>query len=645
MDAVGFYQWLHVFGGDIFEAKQVLPTLKDGDFDIIQVRLTADNLPLIGSIRQSIGEKSRTKLVVGLDYPVEYWKKKFPVMGKVKAAVQKADFVFATEFTICNALERLTGKPVYEIPHPADLQKISSYTVPAEKKEPILSVISKPGWTNYRRASGVAMYLQIRLRVIFFRDPPEETFIQKLRKNRIEVLICEDEAEFCRALAESKAVVAPCTYHDYGKEVIYAAALGSTLIGNSLLDASRRCYPIVHNTVNHLIAYLFSFQWITQNQGLQEFIRKNAWHKVQYYNWANLQNRFLRLLWRETQDERFEAYVNPLEMKGENAVFLRDIKYLDGKKTIHLQKNEVGVVCLVKNGMEYFPSFLNYYQTLGAKHFVFIDNGSTDGTMDFLKNRDNVTVYQTALSHKHYESEIRRAIIENLFQDSWVLCVDVDEFFDYPYSGKIALGQFLSYLNLHRYTTVISYMLDMFAKEADLPDEKCSDLLEHYRYYDITEIQKESYFNHNINFCNYNRLSDKTMPYYFGGIRRKYFGKETSKYMLIKHPLMFVDGKIEPVTDPHFCNKAYVADLNCLLKHYKFTHSFKDRLGRMVNDYAYFGKSEHEEYLKVLKEKNQFDFYSSSARELKDINELVESGFLKISRSFVKFVNSHMGRE
>jgi hypothetical protein len=639
MDAVGFYQWLNVFHGQIFEAKRILPSLKDGDFDIIHLRLTQNNLPLISSIRSCIGEKSGTKLVVSMDYPVEYWKKKFFSMDKVKTAVQKADFVFATEHTICRALEKSTGKSVYELPYPVDIEKFAIYA--SHDRDRILNVLYKQKMTNFRSAVSIAKRYNLKLRVVFYRQY-DEKLIQKLIKKKIEVVICRNEADFCKALAAGEIVIAPHAYHNYGKWIIYAAAVKTIAAGNFFLDAARRCYPMI-SSINYrsLQAYEHNFLWLMKEQGISEYIREEAFHKVQYYNWPNMQNRFLHLLAKATQETRFEKYYNRIEVKTDTPVFARDIQYIDGKTVLSHKKNELTVVCLVKNGMEHLDTFLNHYQELGVKHFLFIDNGSTDGTVDFLKNRNNITLYWTTLPHKHYESEIRRTIIENLCSNSWCLCVDIDELFDYPYSNKVALAHFLEYLNQYQYTAVISYMLDMFPRElaASNPDDPGA-LVRNNCYYDISDIKKDNYYNHNNSLCNYNRLADKAMPYYYGGIRHKYFGKKASKYLLIKHPLMFIDQKIEPVTDPHFCNKAYVADVSCLLKHYKFTNSFKERLNKIMNDYGYFGMLEHQEYYKILKEQENVNFYSTSAKKLEDINDLLKSGFIKISKQYLDFINN-----
>jgi F0F1-type ATP synthase delta subunit len=642
MESVGFYQWLNVFDGEIYESGAILPGLKDGDFDLIHVRVTPQNLQLIHDIKNCIGEKSKTRLVVSMDVPYKYWNKKFVDLKRLEEAVKRADLVLATEYTICRALESLSAKPVYELQYPADLNKIRSSIENNENigRENVINVLYKHKIGSFLWLKSFMKRFTYKVRVIFYKDY-DERLVKKLEKYGVEAVICHNEEEFCNALAQAFVFVAPYGYSNYGKWVIYAAALGVLTIGNHLLDSSRRCYPFIYTDVYSMRACKKAAYFRMVDREYLNYICENASKKVEYYNWYNMKDRFLNILSRETGESKF-VNSESVSKDKEAVVFSRDICHLWGKTDFTYNLNELMVVCLVKNGMEYMEAFLNHYNSLGVKHFVFIDNCSTDGTVEYLINRENITVFKTQLLHKHYENEIRRTVIESLMKNRWCLCVDIDEFFDYPCSDKITVSQFLDYLNRNKYTAVIVYMLDMFSKESEASDmTENYELTEKYCYYDISGIKKEGYLKHNPNFCKYNLLSKGKMKNYYGGVRRKRFGKRAAKYMLIKHPLMFIDRNIEPVTDPHYCNKAYIADVNCLLKHYKFTDTFKTRLGKMVNDYSFFGKAEHEEYSRILESQGGINLFTSSARKLDNIEELCKSGFLKVSRAYREHVKGN----
>jgi len=640
MEAVGFYQWINVFDGQIFKAGDILPQLRDGDFDIIHVLINPANFPVICSIRDRLGERSITKLVLSMDIPHGYWKRHSISADNLKEVLNKADLVFGTEHTLCRELEKHTDKLVYELAHPADIERLKACsarvnTMKLEKR--ILNVIGQRNLKNLRLLKWYAKAYEVSIRVILHREDNAK-LIKKLKRAGIEAVKCTDDEKLCELLSEG-GMSAPFDYPNYGKWVIYAAACGSYVIGNTLSDASRRCYPLVYTKRQSISRCIKLFGLGLKSREFVEYVCENAYYKVEYYNWHNMKDRFLKLVYKETGDNRFENKSSIKTTKTTSPVFLRDIRHISGQERVMHKKNEVSVVCLVKNGMEYLESFINYYSDLGVKHFVFIDNCSTDGTMEYLMNRDRVTLYRTELPHKHYESEIRRTVIENFFNDSWCLCVDIDEFFDYPGSDKISLSQFLEFLNKKAYTAVVAYMLDMFPIKRESDNAyQCGSFTDNYCYYDISAVKKGAYFDHNPNFCNYNILADKSFKFCYGGVRRRYFGKDASKYILIKHPLMFIDGKIEPVTDPHFCNKAYVADVSCILKHYKFTDSFVNKLDNAKNDYGFFGKLEHEEYYRILIDRGKIDFYSSTARKLENINDLIGSGFIKASSEYKDYM-------
>jgi glycosyltransferase involved in cell wall biosynthesis len=70
------------------------------------------------------------------------------------------------------------------------------------------------------------------------------------------------------------------------------------------------------------------------------------------------------------------------------------------------------VLCLLRNGRPYVRSFAEHYASLGAKHLVFLDNGSTDGTVEALREYDNVTVLRSTLPFKRYQFSMKRYLIE-----------------------------------------------------------------------------------------------------------------------------------------------------------------------------------------------------------------------------------------
>ena len=134
-------------------------------------------------------------------------------------------------------------------------------------------------------------------------------------------------------------------------------------------------------------------------------------------------------------------------------------------KKFSYRGDELVVVCLVRDGLPWIGPFIEHYFLLGARHIVFLDNGSSDATVSVAAGYDNVSVLRSTLPFNRYELLLRQYLIERFGKGRWSLCVDIDELFDYPYSDVIGLGSLLGYLKAKSYTAVTAQMLDMFPEE------------------------------------------------------------------------------------------------------------------------------------------------------------------------------------
>src|SRR5918999_664374 len=158
------------------------------------------------------------------------------------------------------------------------------------------------------------------------------------------------------------------------------------------------------------------------------------------------------------------------KIREEKMILARSLEHLHGPEEIPYGEDELVVVCLVRDGRPYVKSFVEHYFALGAKYIAFLDNNSTDGTVEALREYNNVTVLRTKLPYKANTGITRDGITGNgwsreiLFkqylisrfgkQDRWCLCVDIDELFDYPYSDVVSLRSLLNYLSSKSYTAV-----------------------------------------------------------------------------------------------------------------------------------------------------------------------------------------------
>ena len=223
-----------------------------------------------------------------------------------------------------------------------------------------------------------------------------------------------------------------------------------------------------------------------------------------------------------------------------------NVEHVHGPQEVAYGIDELVVLCLVRNGRPYVRSFVEHYASMGVKHIVFLDNGSTDGTVEALRGYDNVTVLRSMLPFKRYQMLMKRYLIERFGRGRWTLSVDMDELFDYPYSDVVSLGSLLKYLNEKSYTAVVAQMLDMFPEEpvSDAASNEDEPLKERHRFYDISNVREQGYWEFPFVSGSGNVLANEEIGIYRNGIQNTVFGTLPA---LTKHPLIFLDGKIRPV--------------------------------------------------------------------------------------------------
>jgi hypothetical protein len=91
----------------------------------------------------------------------------------------------------------------------------------------------------------------------------------------------------------------------------------------------------------------------------------------------------------------------------------------------------------------------------------------------------------------------------------------------------------------------------------------------------------------------------------------------------------------------HQASNARVADLSCVLFHYKLLDRLYEQALRAVSEKNYPNRHEkYEKYVNALEENPELQIKRETAREIESVNDLVENQFLVVSGDYMAWVDA-----
>ena len=284
----------------------------------------------------------------------------------------------------------------------------------------------------------------------------------------------------------------------------------------------------------------------------------------------------------------------------------------------------------VRNEMLRLPYFYAYYRRLGIHRFFIIDNGSTDGSREYLQLQEDTHVFSTSETFLRKEAWLD-LLLRRYGLGQWCVVVDADEFLLYPHSARVSLPDLCRFLEQQGADVLHCFLLDLY------PDQPLSRV--HYEP-GIDPLRVSCFFDPATHWKEKHRFRNckGSLDFrYVGGVRHRVFGIQDmccSKFPLFRFaPSMFLrDGQ-------HELEGAVIADLQGVLMHQKFLHDFAPRVAEeSVRGQHWNHASQYKVYAQKVVTDCDLCLMGPESTAYRDPSQLESLGLMRSCESFERFV-------
>jgi hypothetical protein len=338
------------------------------------------------------------------------------------------------------------------------------------------------------------------------------------------------------------------------------------------------------------------------------------------------------------------------------------LEYLGGQP-IPAPAGEIRLFSKLRNESLRLPEFLRYYRKLGVQRFFLVDNASTDGSTEFLREQSDVHVFRTDQSFRvaHGGTDWLNLVLARFGVGTWCVTVDVDEVLLYPGVEATGLRHFTGHLDAHGYEAVACQLLDVYPRG---PLHECA-----YKPGDDL-IAAAPFFDRGP----YARIPHDECPYFllYGGIRERVFFPESRGGLrrtlhvalyhrvllslpivrdaqwilahrpvfppcLTKVPLVKWDAETRYLNVNHFVSPRRVAPETGVLLHFKLLQDFHARAAQEVKRAEYYdGAIEFRRYAEGIRSDADLTFFYEGSERFENSAQLVALGLMLDSQEWAR---------
>ncbi|MBY6006630.1 glycosyltransferase [Salipiger bermudensis] len=253
---------------------------------------------------------------------------------------------------------------------------------------------------------------------------------------------------------------------------------------------------------------------------------------------------------------------------------------------------EIAVVAVMRNEMFMLPHFLDHYRRIGIESFLIADNGSDDGSREYLAAQPDVALFSVDTDYRqsHYGVAWQQAMMASFRRDRWSLVADADELLVWQDEPRQSLPDLLRQPEFREAEAVRLFMLDMYPKG---PLEQ-ADFTRGGPFAEAGYCDAEPFLTNTLARGPYSdapiwtsALRHRLIP----GSRGTLFVAQ--KLALLRyHPFMRLSDGL------HFVGDARIAERELIFAHFKYNAAFREKARTEVARRQHFNDAE--EYRKYL---------------------------------------------
>ena len=307
------------------------------------------------------------------------------------------------------------------------------------------------------------------------------------------------------------------------------------------------------------------------------------------------------------------------------------------------------------------PAFLKHYRGMGVDRFFIVDNGSSDGTTEYLLNQPDVHVFRTEGRFREARggTDWLNALLAEFGVGCWCVTVDIDELLYYPGSEHTPLPRLTAYLEEKGCEALSCLLLDLYPPGPlrDCAYRAGDDLVAAAPYFDIGPYQRlpmehcpgwmirggvrERLFYPE---CRARSVQTRVRNMYhrlllrLPVVRRKnwvYARRPTISPLLTKVPLVRWDGRSRYLNVNHFVSPKTIAAETGVLLHFKFLQDFHDRaMQEAARGEYYDGAIEYLRYAERLSADPALTLVYEGSMRFDHSSQLVKLGLMQDTASW-----------